>query len=236
MASAPDMIPLELAPQRAMFALEFRDPIRDVLVAAKLRVAAEGLGRPIVTPSNRFAWLDRDPPADRRIEVEMESTDEMFVSERKVIDVPAHRGAVQAKDLIFPWQLRPTGLYEPPQGMVAVGGMLVESRESRAAVEGVGIRIHFHHAEGMTFTGPYRAVTDGKGRFIAVIGRQGDVRPDIDPYSPGTFKMAWLTLERGDEVRVSPLSLRSGRLLRIPAPLEWATLSHWEIEDEFVRE
>jgi hypothetical protein len=75
-------------------------------------------------------------------------------------------------------------------------------------------------------------VTDRKGRFMAVIGPQGDVRPDIDPYSPGTFRKAWLSLEREGEVRFSPLSLRSGRLIRIPAPLEWTALSPWEIDED----
>ena len=228
MASSPYMMPLKLAPQRAMFALEFRDPIRGELVADGLRVTAEGLGPPTVTPSNRFVWVDRDLPADRRIRIEVVSTNRRFARVEMPVDMPAEGLAVP---------LTPTGLYEPPAGMVAVGGMLVEGAGSRTAIEGASIRIHFRYAEGMErFTGPYRAVTDHKGGFMAVIGPLGDVRPDPDRDNPGTFK-AWLLLQRGDEVRVSALSLRPGRLVRIAAPLEWAALRRSDIEeDEFVEE
>jgi hypothetical protein len=225
MASAPDRMKLDLAPQRAMFALEFRDPIRGGLVADRLRVAADGLRPPTVTPSNRFVWLDRGPPADRRIRVEAVSTDGRFAPFEEMIHVPAHVDGVPAAALIVRRRLRPTGLYEPPPGTIGVAGMLVEGGGSRAPVTDARIRINFRYAEGMeTFAGGYTAFSDRKGGFAAVVRCLGDVRPDPDPRFPGTFQ-AWLRLKRGSEVRVSErLSLRLGRLIRLPALLEWAVL------------
>lgn len=227
MAGIPShMMRLNL-PQRPMLVVELTDPIRGVLVARDMRVTAEGYRPPTVTPSNRFVWPDRDPPKARRIRLKAESTNGMFAPFEALVDVPANVVGVPASDITVAHVLEPTGLYEPPPGMIAVGGMLVEDAGAPKAVEGVRVRIHFHHAEGMeTFTGPHEAVTDPKGRFMAVTGPL-DIRPDPNPALPGTFK-ARLTLARGDEVRVKALSLRPGRLFRIPAPVEWAALQPLE--------
>lgn len=233
MAGAPDMIRFALAPQRAMFALELIDPIRGGPVGTGLRVAAAGLAPPALTPSNRFVWLDRGPPEERRIRIEAVSVDGRFAPFEDMLRVPAHEEGVKAAALLFRRRLRPTGLYEPPTGMIAVGGMLVEDDGSPAvAVAGARIRIQFRYAEDLeTFSG-CTAVSDPKGRFIAVVRRLGDVRPDPDRQFPGTFR-AWLRLKRGGEVRVSPLfSLRLGRLTRMAAPLKWAELGRREIDED----
>jgi hypothetical protein len=229
----PEMPRLHLAPQRAMFAMEFVDPIRGGLVAEGLRVTAEGLRAPTVTPSNRFVWLDRsplvdppvDPPVDRQIRVEAVSVREMFAPFEELIRVPAYRAGMRADQLMFRRRLRPTGLYDPPAGVTGVGGMVVEDEGSKTPVVGARIRILFLYAEGMElFTGGYTAFTDRKGRFIAAVRGLGDVRPDPDPAAPGTF-LAWLRLKRGGEVRAfGPLSLRPGRLTRLEALLNWAKL------------
>lgn len=234
MSSAPpEMTKLELAPQRAMFAMEFIDPIRGGLVAEGLQVTAEGLRAPTVTPSNRFVWLDRsplveppaEPPTDRQIRVEAISARGMFAPFEEVIRVPAHRAGMRADQLMFRRRLRPTGLYDPPAGVTGVGGMLVEDEVSKTPVPGVRIRILFSYAEGLElFTGGYTAFSDEKGRFIAAVRGLGDVRPDPDPAAPGTF-LAWLRLKRGGEVRAfGPLSLRPGRLTRPEALLNWTEL------------
>lgn len=230
----PEMTILKLAPQRAMFAMEFVDPIRGGLVADGLQVTAEGLRAPTVTPSNRFVWLDRsplvdpppDPPVVRRIRVEAVSGREMFAPFAEVIRVPAHRPGMRADQLTFRRRLRPTGLYDPPAGVTGVGGMLVEDEVSKTPVAGARIRILFLYAEGMElFTGGYTAFTDPKGAFIAAVRGLGDVRPDPDPAAPGTF-LAWLRVKRGAEVRAfGPRSLRPGRLTRLEALLSWAELS-----------
>jgi hypothetical protein len=230
---APGMERLDLAPQRATFAVEFVDPIGGGLVTRGLRVTADGLAPPTVTPSNRFVWVDRDPPVDRRIRLEAVSVDQMFAPFAEVIDVPAHIPGRPIRSLIFRRRLRPTGLYEPPQGMTGVAGMLFEGDGSNEPVADVRVRIHFRHAEGLeTATGRYTGFTDSKGRFTAVVRRLGDVRPDPDPDVPGTFN-AWLTLRRGEEVRVfETLSLRLGRLTRIMAPLKWARLARPDIDED----
>ncbi|HEX8241796.1 MAG TPA: hypothetical protein VF574_18825 [Allosphingosinicella sp.] len=231
--TTPEMSRLELAPQRAMFAMEFLDPIRGALVAEGLRVTAEGLRAPTVTPSNRFVWLDRSPPADpsavppadRRVRVEAVCARGMFAPFDEMIRVPAYRVGIGADQLRFRRRLRPTGLYDPPAGVTGVGGMLVEDKDSRTPVVGARIRILFLYAEGMElFTGGYTAFTDRRGGFIAALRRIGDVRPDPDPAAPGTF-LAWLRLKRGAQVRAfGPLSLRPGRLTRLEALLDWAKL------------
>jgi len=223
MAGIPShMMRLNL-PQRPMLVVELTDPIRGVLVAGDMRVTAEGYRPPTVTPSNRFVWPDRDPPKARRIRLKAESTNGMFAPFDALVDVPANVVGVPASDITVAHVLEPTGLYQPPPGMIAVGGMLVEDAGPPQAVAGVRIRIHFSQAEGMEpFTSPRAAVTDRNGAFMAVTGPL-EARPDPDPKRPGTFE-ARLTLARGDEVRVKALSLRPGRLFRIPAPVEWAAL------------
>ena len=221
----PETMKLHFVPQRAMFALEFRDPIRGGPVAKGLRVSADGLRPPALTPSNRFVWFDRDPPEERWIRVKADSTDGMFAPFEETIRVPAHVAGTTAAALTFRRRLRPTGLYEPPPGSIAVGGMLVEDAGPPKPVPGVRIRIQFRYAEGEeTFRGGYTAFTDSRGGVTAVVGRLGDIRPDPDGKQPGAFE-AWLWLKRGSEVRVSePMTLRLGRLTRLPALLKWAEL------------
>jgi hypothetical protein len=145
--------------------------------------------------------------------------------------VPAHRPGVPARALIFRRRLVPTRLYDPPPGMIAVGGMLVEDDGPPVPVAGVKVRIHFRHAERLAlFRGGYTAFTDDKGGFTAVVRRLRDVRPDPAAGPPGTFE-AWLSLRRGDDERVSEkLPLRLGRMSRIAKPLRWAALAPPEEE------
>ena len=227
--STPDMIPLRLAPQRALFGVEFRDPIRGSPIGEGLRVTAEGMRPPTLTPSKRFVWLDRDPPVERRIRVKAVSTNGMFAPFEELFRVPAHVGDVKPAALLFRRRLRPTGLYEPPEGMIAVAGMLVESRDSREPVPGVRVRIQFHYAEGLeTFRGGYTAFTDAKGRFAAVVRCLGEIRPDPARHDPTAFE-AWLWLKREGGVRITaPLPLRFGRLSRLAEPLNWAALTPLE--------
>jgi hypothetical protein len=233
-----EMVRLDLAPQRAMFGVEFVDPIRAAAVTEGLRVAAEGLRPPTVTPSGRFIWLDRGPPAERRIRLRAHSVRHLFAPIETLLDVPAHYPGTAAASLLFRLNLIPTGLYEPPVGMSAVGGMLVEGDGSREPVAGASIQIRFAYAEGMEiFTVEDAGRTDPRGGFIAVLRGLDDVTPDPDPKSPRFFQ-AELRLTRDGEVRVSePLSLRLGRLIRIPAPLEWAALHRPDPdEDEFLQQ
>lgn len=231
-AVAPAITKLDLAPQRATFALEFVDPIRGEIVAQGLRVSAEGMRPATLTPSNRFAWLDRDPPADRRIRVQAVSTNGMFAPFDEEIEVPANRPDVAVSRLIFRRTLRPTRLYRPPDGMTAVAGTVIDGDGSAEPATDVAVRIHFRYAEELeTFSGE-PAYADGEGGFVAVVSKLGDIRPDADPRHPGFFT-AWLSLERRGETRVGlPLSLRHGRLTRIGVPLEWAALRPADAEDE----
>jgi hypothetical protein len=238
---APAMMPLDLAPARAMFAVELIDPILAAPVSEGLRVTAEGFRPPALTPSGRFAWLDRGPPTHRRIKLVVEPTNGMFARIETMLDVPASHPDVPASDLLFRLQLDPTGLYEPPVGMSAVGGMLIEGDGSIAAVPGVSIRIRFPYAEGMeVFTVTDAGRTDARGGFIAMVRGLDRVTPDPDPESRRGFP-ARLRLERDGEVRATDLlSLRLGRLTRLAAPLEWADQRRLDPdedddEDEFVQ-
>jgi hypothetical protein len=230
--AAPEMVKLGLAPQRAMFALELIDPIRGMPVSAGLAVTAEGLRAPALTPSNRFVWLDRGQPIGRSVRVKVLSADGMFASYEEVLDVPANEAEVATSALIFRRTLRPTGRYEPPVGMIAVGGMLVEGGGSRLPLAGAEIRIHFSYADAMeTFVG-IPSFSDARGGFVAVVGPLGDVRPDPIRERPDSF-MAWLTVAVDGVIRTTPpQALRFGRLNRLPALLEWAALGRVEV-DEF---
>jgi hypothetical protein len=125
----------------------------------------------------------------------------------------------------MPRALRPTGLYEPPEGMTGVAGWLVEDR-NKVAVPGAEISLAFRHAGNQIFVSGYKAVSDAEGRFVAVANDLGDVVPDPAPPGSDAGILAWLVAARPQSPsRFSGfLPLRSGRLARIAAPLQWKDL------------
>jgi hypothetical protein len=209
-----------------MFAMDFRDPVTGRPVTDGLRVAAEGLGPPVRAFSGPFAWFDFDPPAERQIRVTATATDGRFADYDELITAPAHVAGIQAASLLMPRVLRPTGLYEPPEGMTAAAGWLVED-EAMAPVAGAEVSLAFRHAGNQDFVSGYKAVTDASGGFVAVANDLGDVRPDPAPPKSDGDVLAWLVIGRADAPPrfTDFLPLRSGRLVRLAAALNWKDLA-----------
>ena len=222
MASNPNADRLQ---RRVMFAMDFRDPITRLPVTDDLKVAAAGLGAPVRAPSGLFVWFDMDPPAKRDIKVTAISPSGRFADYEEVISAPEHVPDIPASSLLMPRTLRPTGLYEPPEGMTGVAGWLVED-ETMAPVAGAEVSIAFRHAGNQDFVSGYKAVTDAGGGFVAVANDLGDVQPDPAPPKSDADILGWLVVTRS----ASPsrftdfLPLRAGRVARIAAPLLWKDL------------
>jgi hypothetical protein len=229
MAGAPpDMMILDRVGRRVMFALELVDPITGRLVTEGLRVTAVGLGPPLVAASGRFVWRDVDPPAARRIELSVASVRGVFQPVDFKIEVPEHRRNIPAGDLVRRQALVPTGLYDPPPGLLAAAGMLIDDAELRNPLAGVTAHVQLHAAPGV-FTTAYKSVTDARGGFVAAapdLGSQALLAPP--PPAPEGGIRGWLTFKNAQgEERHSGLldGLRQGRLLRAAAPFAWAALT-----------
>ena len=222
MAASPDLDRLQ---RRVMFAMDFRDPITRLPVTDDLKVAAEGLGAAVRAPSGLFVWFDLDPPARRDVHVTAISPSGRFADYEEVISAPEHVPDIPASSLLMPRTLRPTGLYEPPEGMTGVAGGLVED-EAMAPVAGAEVAIAFRHAGNQDFVSTYKAATDARGGFVAVANDLGDVRPDPAPPRSESDILAWLAVTRSAPPSrfTGFLPLRSGRLTRIAAPLLWKDL------------
>ena len=215
--------------RRVMFAMDFRDPVTGLGVTG-LDVAADELGPPIRPPSGRFVWLDFPEPAARSVRVTAKSPGQRFADFEEILSVPAHQPGTKAAALHFCRRLRPGGLYEPPPGMTAAAGGLIENG-TKAPVTDAEISLAFRHAGNQTFVSAYRALTDARGRFVAVANDLGDVLPEpapADPQRPGidTGVLGWLVVRRPGHTRFSGvLPLRTGRLVRFAEPFVWATLN-----------
>jgi hypothetical protein len=222
MAANPNLDRLE---RRVMFAMDFRDPVTRLPVVEGLKVSAEGLGPPLRAPSGRFVWFDRDPPAERDVRVTALSTDGRFLDFEEVITAPAHVPDIPAFDLSMARTLRPTGLYEPPEGMTGIAGWLVED-QGRIAVTDAEVSIAFRHAGNQLFVSDYKAVTDKSGGFVAVANDLGDIVPDPAPSGSEANILGWLVVARpAQPARFTVmLPLRAGRVARIAAPLQWKDL------------
>jgi hypothetical protein len=216
---------LDRVQRRVMFAMDFRDPVTRLPVTNDLRVAAEGLCAPIRAPSGLFVWFDLDPPAQRDIKVTAISASGRFADYEEVITAPEHVPNIPASSLCMPRTLRPTGLYEPPEGLTGVAGWLVED-EGMAPVPGAEISIAFRHAGNQDFVSGYKAVTDAGGGFVAVANDLGDVRPDPAPPRSDSDILAWLVVTRSAPPSrfTGFLPLRAGRLTRATTPLRWKDL------------
>jgi len=211
--------------RRVMFAMDFRDPVTRLPIVEDLVVAAEGLGPPVRAPSGLFVWFDLDPPAQREVKVTATSTRGRFAAFEEVITAPEHVPDIAASSLCMPRTLRPTGLYEPPEGLTGVAGWLVED-DDMAPVADAEVSIAFRHAGNQDFTSGYKAVTDAGGGFVAVANDLGDVRPDPAPPRSDADILGWLAVTRSaPPARFTGfLPLRAGRLTRIAAPLRWKDL------------
>ena len=222
MAANPDLDRVE---RRVMFAMDFRDPVTRLPVTRDLQVAAEGLGPPFLARSGLFVWFDLDPPAPREFRVTATSTKGRFADFDELIAAPEHVPDIPAASLCMPRVLRPTGLYEPPEGMNAVAGWLVEE-EGGAPVVGAEVSLAFRHAGNQDFASTYKAVSDAGGGFVAVANDLGDVRPDPAPPRSDADIIGWLVVARADAPPrfTGVLPLRAGRLVRLAAPLKWKDL------------
>jgi hypothetical protein len=220
--ASPDRIP-----RRALFALELVDPVTGLLAGAEMEVSLPGLRLPRVSSEGRLVWTDFDPPAPRSVSVAGRSRRGIFATFDRHFALPARQPRQPAAHLIRRVNLRPTGLYEPPPGVLAAAGMLIEDAAGRAPVQRAGVRLQLRHSDGATTIGaPRSAWSDERGGFVAVMGDLGFQTPEFSA-KPEPRLLGWLRVRRpGLGVRFSgTFPLRNGRLHRLPEPLVWAALA-----------
>ena len=223
MAANPN---LDRTQRRVMFAMEFRDPVTRLPVTDGLQVAAEGLGaagpcalRPVRLVRSRSAGAAPDQ-GDRHLH------EQSYLPYDEVITTPEHVVGIPASSLRMPRVLRPTGLYEPPEGLTGAAGWLVED-EAMAPVADAELAIAFRHAGNQDFVSTYQAAADAAGGFVAIANDLGDIRPDPAPPGADANILGWLVVTRPS---LPPrftgfLPLRAGRLARLAAPLLWKDLA-----------
>ncbi len=214
---------IDVIKRRTMFALELIDKITGERVSDRLAVSVAGLPAPVVTPSRRFVWIDLEDPADRSVDVAIRSLDRRFADETVSCSLVANVDGTPASDLLQTHDLEPTGLYDPPPGLFAATGMVIEAAAQRTPVPALQVV-----AATPTGNSAYAALTDPRGGFVVafpeLVGLAAD-DPDADSFG------GWLMLRRPqdgqpDEIRYSPaLQFRPGRRLALPEPLAWAALT-----------
>jgi hypothetical protein len=225
--SAPVLRSPDRVHRRVMFGVEFIDPVTRRIVSERLKVRATGLGEPLRSPTGRFVWFDQDPPAARPVTVTAEALDGKFTADPLAFVAPAHDPDLPPPpDLLRTVELRPTGLYDPPEGMIAVSGMLVTTHGSADPVDGIEVSIELRHGGGSVFTSSYVAVTDARGGFVAVINDLGGTIPDLpEPPTVEGALTGWLRFFDGTGHFTGLLPLRRGRRVYLAEPVEWDALA-----------
>jgi hypothetical protein len=209
--------------RRVMFAIEFIDPVTKALAGAAMIAAAEGLARPRLTRAGQLVWTDIDPPAARQVKVSAHAVRKQFKAHDATIDVPARTPNVAVH--VEKVTLVPTGLYEPPDGRLAVAGMLVDG--AGEPIPKAGVRLLLRAADDQAvLPSTHEAETDERGGFVTVDSDLGDETPlsSPPPAAEGGL-VGWLVVTVSGVTRhTALLPLRRGRLFRIPAPLVWTNL------------
>jgi hypothetical protein len=225
--AGPIFVRLDQVYRRVMVALELADPITGLLVSKGLRVTAEGVGLPVRTPSGRFVWRDLDPPAKRTLVVKVEAIQGVFQPLDLKIETREYRPNIPASDLVQRFVLQPTGLYDPPSGLLAVAGMLIDAKDTRNPMPDVEARVQLRAADTSIVSSTYAAVVDARGGYVAVFPDLGTGEPlSTPPPAPEGGIVGWVKFnDPTGAVRHSGLlPVRKGRLIRIAEPFEWAAL------------
>lgn len=211
--------------RRVMFVLELADPLTGALAGAAMTASVEGFAGPVLTRAGQFAWTDVDPPAPRAIRLSVASRDGQFAGFEEVLDVPARAPKVPV--MVVRRNLRPTGLYRPPPGTLAVAGMLIDDADSRQPVASARVLLALVGTGGGTIRGT-RTKSDPRGGFVATAGTSQSEVPQlaVPPAADGRFS-GWLEVTIGaDRRRSKPLNFRQARLNHLDEPLIWADLAN----------
>ena len=221
--------------RRAMLVLELVDPVTGMPVGGAVQarldggkepqVTGKGL-RPQVSGVGQHVWTYPDPPKGRRVQIDVWATDKRYASFRKELDIPDWQPGIDPRQK--PYVLEPTGLYVPPAGRLAVGGMLVAAagQPAQPIAEAKITMLLKGSLSGTTLRSDLVATTDARGGFVAIARWPGDDTPAPAPpsYPDGTV-LAWLEIVSGGQTKWSELiAIPRGSLTYLPMPLIWADL------------
>lgn len=218
--------PRDLIKRRALFGLEFLDPVSGLVVSEGLTPSVAGLPPPVLTPSRRFAWRLDGPPVARTVTVALTINNAMYGPPTMSLTFPveANDGTVDPDALLKRLALTTTALYLPPDGMTAAVGTLLKGGGSKDPLPGVEVWIELLHDQSATpFVSKHVSMTDAAGAFAAVVKGLTREKPDPLPGPfPGAIKTDLVFKNSGGTVkRFSAIPLRRGRVTYLTEPIKW---------------
>jgi hypothetical protein len=192
----------ETPERKVLVALEIFDPLSQALVSADLVVKAKGLGRPIVSWSGRFVWVDEGAAWPSEISI----TPVGLPFEKEVVAPPAPADLRNAKpeQRLVRIVLRPTAAADFSD-VTAIRGQLAESSLAGALpVAGVAARLAwFDQAAGVWMVAAEQGgLTNKAGEFAAFLRLRPTVQQEPDLQS--RLLKIRVQFTRGTSTRTTP--------------------------------
>jgi hypothetical protein len=188
--------------RKVLVALEIFDPLSQTLVSSGLVVTAKGLGRPVVSYSGRFVWLDEGGAWPQEISVQPVGLP--FEGAVAQPPKPANLTNAKAGQRLVRIVLRPTAAADFSD-VTAVRGQLAESRVAGAApVQGATAQLAwFDKATNVWIPSPEQSgVTNGDGEFAAFLRLLPTMEQEAD--FQGRFLKVRVQFTRGNATRATP--------------------------------
>lgn len=216
--------------RRAMFALEFIDPVTGRIVGDGLRPSVDGLPAPRKGQSGRFVWLEDGAPVERDITVKLAIDNPMYGQPTQPSDltftVPANDASVPPSALLKRFTLSLSARYFPPEGVTGVTSMIVEAVNDATPLTDAAFALCVLHDEDQRFTSNREVRCDGGGAFIAFVDDLRDIVPQPAPKDLDGDILGWLRVTRPEsQARFTKfLPLRRGRMTQLRERIVWAEL------------
>ena len=188
--------------RKVLVALELFDPLSQSLVSSDVIVSAKGLGRPIVSWSGRFVWVDQN--ADWPSEISVQPVGLPF--ENEVVNPPKPPASTNTKpeQRLVRVVLRPTAAADFSD-VTAIRGQLTESSASGALpVQGAVARLAwFEQDTSAWIVSPEQGgVTNKAGEFAAFFRLQPATAQEPD--LKGRLLKIRGQFTRGNTTRATP--------------------------------
>jgi hypothetical protein len=189
--------------RKVLLALEVLDPLSQSLVSGGLLVTATGLGRPLISLSGRFVWLDEGGTWPERISVEPVRLP--FENEVVTPLKPPDLNHAKPQQRLVRIILRPTFAADFSNGVTAIRGRLSESMVAGSPiVRDAMVRLAwFDKYKNEWISSPKQSgVTNKAGEFAAFLRLQPGMHqePDLN----GRLVKVQLQFTRGNMKRTTP--------------------------------
>jgi len=188
--------------RKVLVALELFDPLSQTLVSSDVVVTAKGLGRPVVSYSGRFVWLDEGGGWPQEISVQPVGLP--FENAVMQPPKPANLPNANPDQRLVRIVLRPTAAADFSD-VTAVRGQLAESLVAGAAsVQGASVQLAWlDKTPNVWIPSPEQSgVTNVNGEFAAFLRLQNSMEQEAD--FQGRFLKIRVQVTRGNTTRATP--------------------------------